>query len=292
MNGVPRIVSSSTAAIRARASAFDGAVAREVPRKIVIRKRVGRPRLGAEGRFDLLDARAKRARLPRREQKTEVERLLQLVGTKIVRERARVARPHFTDHHAIAIAVEHAPKAANDVVHLGLVGAVALFVCEPLELRKLLSRGDFGIVAKLRVLDHLRDHIDAKSIDAAIEPEANHVVHRLDDLGIAKVEVGLLAQKRMQVPFAARRVELPRRAAEGALPVVRRTAISPGLPDVPIALRIAARGSRLEEPCDAGPRYDSAPGRARCGCRADAPPQSADRSSRACRGPDARRSSR
>jgi len=214
----------------------------------VIRKRVGRPRLGAEQRLDFLNARAKRARLPRREQKAEIERLLQFIGAKVVGERAVIARPHFANHHARRIAVEHAPKAANDVVDLGLVGAEPLLVCEPFELRELPIVWNFGIVAKLGFLDHLRDHIHAKSIDAAVEPEANHVVHRLDDLGIAEVEVGLLAQERMQIPLAARRVELPRRAAEGALPVVRRATISPAPPEVPIALRIGARGPRLEEP--------------------------------------------
>src|SRR5580700_8191727 len=111
-----------------------------------------------------------------------------------------------------------------------------------------MSRRHFGIVAELCVLDHLCDDIDAESVDAAIEPKANHVVHRADDLGIAEVEVRLLAQERMQVVLAARRIEFPRASAEGALPIVWKFAIFAAPPDVPLAFRIAARRSRLNEP--------------------------------------------
>jgi len=41
------------------------------------------------------------------------------------------------------------------------------------------------IVAQLRILDETGDHIDAKP-RAAIEPEADHVVNRLDHFGVAE----------------------------------------------------------------------------------------------------------
>ena len=92
------------------------------------------------------------------------------------------------------------------------------------------------------------DHVDAKTVGAAIEPEADDVVNRLDHFRISKIQVRLLLEKHVQVPRRGRRVVLPRAAAEVALPVGRRTIGRAGNPDVPVAFRIAARRSRLDEP--------------------------------------------
>ena len=53
----------------------------------------------------------------------------------------------------------------------------------------------------------------------------------------------------MVVVLARRRVERPRAAAEDAQPVVGRPAVGRRVaPDVPVALRVVARGARLDEP--------------------------------------------
>ena len=84
------------------------------------------------------------------------------------------------------------------------------------------------IVAQLLVFDQMRDHVDAKAVDAAPQPEAHNVEHRLAHLWIAPVEIGLLGQKGVIVILAARRVEGPGAAAEMAQPIVGRT--RPGAP--------------------------------------------------------------
>ena len=48
------------------------------------------------------------------------------------------------------------------------------------------------VVAKFRVLGEPVDGVDAEAVDATVEPEAQHVVHRRLYLGIVPVEVGLL----------------------------------------------------------------------------------------------------
>ena len=50
------------------------------------------------------------------------------------------------------------------------------------------------VVAELRVLGELVDDVDPEAVDAAVEPEAQHVVHRRLYLGVVPVQVGLLRQ--------------------------------------------------------------------------------------------------
>ena len=92
-----------------------------------------------------------------------------------------------------------------------------------------------ALVAQQRVLGDPRDRVQAQAVDAAIHPEADHVVHRLLDLGVVPVEVGLLGHEAVQVVLLRGLVERPRGAAglEHRLPVVGLVA-----PDVPVALGV------------------------------------------------------
>ena len=101
------------------------------------------------------------------------------------------------------------------------------------------------MVAQQRVLGDLGDRVQAQPVDAAVHPEAQHVVHRGHDLGVLPVEVGLLAHEAVQVVLARGLVEGPRGAdgLEDRVPVVGRVA-----PDVPVALGVVAAGARLDEP--------------------------------------------
>src|SRR4030095_5656017 len=84
---------------------------------------------------------------------------------------------------------------------------------------------------------------------AGLEPEADDVLHRRDDGRVAVVEVRLFGEERVQIVLAGGRIERPRRPAEAAYPVVRRSAIGGGItPDVPIALRRRTRRARIHEP--------------------------------------------
>ena len=70
------------------------------------------------------------------------------------------------------------------------------------------------IVAQRGVLDQQPYGIDAKAIDAALEPEPEHVIHRCAHRRIAPVEIGLLAKEAVQIILPGWRIEGPGRPAE------------------------------------------------------------------------------
>jgi hypothetical protein len=133
-------------------------------------------------------------------------------------------------------------------VHVRLIGRVDLQQALDLRPAGLVAR-IWRIVAELRVLHQVPDDVDAEAVDAAPEPEAQRLVHRLPDLRVAPIEVRLLGQEGVVVGLAGRLVEGPGRSAEIADPVVRRRAVGLAIaPDVPVALRALARRSALLEP--------------------------------------------
>src|SRR5689334_6044249 len=98
------------------------------------------------------------------------------------------------------------------------------------------------IVAKLVILDEQPQHVHAKSVDTAIEPESQHAIHRAAYIVITPVQIGLLGQERVIVVLARMFIPLPRGTTHAAQPVVRWAAVGRGvMPQVPVALRIVAR---------------------------------------------------
>ena len=83
------------------------------------------------------------------------------------------------------------------------------------------------VVARDVLAEPVHD-VDAKTVDAAIEPEARLVVHGRHDLWVRPVQVGLLGQEEVQVVLPGGVIEGPGRCplAELGQPVVGRT--SPG----------------------------------------------------------------
>ena len=86
------------------------------------------------------------------------------------------------------------------------------------------------IVAQFQVFKQVMHRIGAKAVDAAREPKAQHVEHRLLYFAIAPVQVGLLFEKRMIVilsgyarPIAMRR----RRNWRANWSALRRPALHP-----------------------------------------------------------------
>src|SRR5438046_8209300 len=92
-------------------------------------------------------------------------------------------------------------------------------------------------------------HVDAKSIDAALEPKAQHIEHRSLHFRIAPVEIGLLFEKRVIVILSGPFVPFPGAAAEIGAPIIRRSAVWRRIaPDVPVAFGAPARWARLDKP--------------------------------------------
>ncbi len=105
------------------------------------------------------------------------------------------------------------------------------------------------VVAVLLIFVEMVDRVHPESVDAAVEPESQHVAHGFLDLRIAPIEVRLLLQVRVIVVLAGRLVESPSRAAELALPVVWRGAVRLRVsPDIPVPLWMELRGATILEP--------------------------------------------
>jgi hypothetical protein len=105
------------------------------------------------------------------------------------------------------------------------------------------------VVPKALIFDELPESIYSETIHSPLQPEAKHAEHSLPDLRIAPVEVGLLPEVSVIVVLPRGFVERPGRAPEDGEPVVRRPTVGGGIsPDVPVTLRILARGARLYEP--------------------------------------------
>ncbi len=278
MNGVPRSAYSSRTAARARSvpEAARGA------RLVVVGEEPRRPRRAIGERLEVVDRRAERVRVPRQLDEDEVVREMQLVaGGEVADDAMQVLQRDLADDHPVVVLVDHAADPAQ-----ALVDRVPVLV---------VPAGRADVVAQERVLRDLVDRVEPQAVDAAVHPEADHVVHRGLDLGVVPVEVGLLGHERVQVPLARGRVERPRRAdgAELRRPVVGRAAVRRAVaPHVPVALR-RCRGSRATpRTTGAGRTCGSGPSRSPRGCRARGRSRPARRSPPACRRRDRRRSSR
>jgi hypothetical protein len=55
-----------------------------------------------------------------------------------------------------------------------------------------LVRGIRRVIPEPLVLDEMPQDIDAKTIDPALEPEAQYIMHGRDHFRIAPIEIGLL----------------------------------------------------------------------------------------------------
>ena len=91
--------------------------------------------------------------------------------------------------------------------------------------------------------------VEAEAVEAEVEPEAKDVEHRLLDLGLLVVEVGLVGEEAMPVVGAGRLVPGPvgRLGVEEDDPGVA-VAVVRVRPDVPVALGRVAAGAGLLEP--------------------------------------------
>jgi hypothetical protein len=58
-------------------------------------------------------------------------------------------------------------------------------------------------------LEEVGHGVEPEAVDAEVEPEAQHLEHRLLHLGVVEVEVGLVVEEAVPVVLAAQLVERP-----------------------------------------------------------------------------------
>jgi hypothetical protein len=198
----------------------------------------------------LLAARPERVRAPRVAPEPEVEHQRQLVVAAVVRQPPPgVVHAHLADQHSPRVLVHHRADAAQHLVHEGVAHAPVLPV---VQLRGDPQVRDVGrVVPQQRVLAEPVRGVDAEAVHPAVQPEPQHLVHRLAHGRVAPVEVRLLGRVRVQVVLAGGRVEGPRGAdaREGGQPVGRRAAVRCRVaPHVEVPVGVVAGAARLLEP--------------------------------------------
>mmetsp|Transcript_93900 Transcript_93900/g.223400 ORF Transcript_93900/g.223400 Transcript_93900/m.223400 type:complete len:254 (+) Transcript_93900:796-1557(+) len=156
--------------------------------------------------------------------------------------------------HALTVLVDRLPPALDDLMVLGVVLGVVVHHAVPDRLR-LCTGGIEGLVAQLRVLQEEGHRVDAKASHAEIQPEAQHLLHCLDNLWVAVVEVRLELAEGVVVVLLCLLIPGPRGAQAAPKvggPVVGGPPLPvhhhPWVPHVPIAFGACLRGSRLLKP--------------------------------------------
>ena len=204
---MPRSVNSSIAATRACAAPTRDAT-RE--RSWLPSTQFGHAPSGSAASYSSISD-GERARLPRRRDQVHVRRHLHPGG--VVAGEPLERQVELADHHAAALGDRLGHRAhRREVVVVGAADRQQRVVLR-------LARAVVGVgrvVAPLGILEDLAQRVDAEAVDAAVEPEAQHAEHRLAQLRVAPVQVGLLAQVGVVVELPALGIERPRRPAEHA----------------------------------------------------------------------------
>ncbi len=206
--------------------------------------------------YRLGDRRAEGVGVPGRAEQVEEERLVQFVGADVLGVLACGGHGHLADQQPLVtvpggVLLADGAPAAPHAVHLGLVpGQLVDGVAGPF------VRPGVVRVGQLGVLEQSGGHVDAETVDAPVQPEAQHPLEVVAHDGVAPVQVGLLGREQVQVPVAGGAVgpggPAPGRAAEHGVPVVRRlrSVRAAARCEVEAGARGAARrrGERFAEP--------------------------------------------
>jgi hypothetical protein len=174
----------------------------------------------------------------------EVERQVDLVEVLAVEAGPdlEVGMVQLADDDPVArVGVHEAADLAIDAVQVGVAVVVEVQLVPPLtEVREPLGLGVRRVVAQLGILGHELGHVDPEAVDAAVEPEAQHVEHRGAGLGVRQFRSGCSRGTSGGSTGPWPRPTPRPDAAEHADPVVRRAAVGAGVaPDVPVALRVS-----------------------------------------------------
>ena len=148
-----------------------------------------------------------------------------------------------------AIAVGEVADARDEIDHAGMRLAVTanLIVERPGAWPFPLGRG--RIVAQFRVVHRMVERIEAKAVDAPVQPELHRAQQRILHRNIVNVELRLAGQELVHIILPPPRIPGPGRAAKHRLPVVGRRAVRPGIgPDEPVCLVIVPVLPALRKP--------------------------------------------
>ena len=182
---------------------------------IVIAEHPVRPAARRQRRFVLRDRSAAIvARIPWRRMQLKIERQMHAAEIDaVVRHQPLDRQIDLADQHAI---VDIGPRSRRmRAITSCTSGRSVLCSADSCFGTGSIARAPVGIgrvVAELLVLDQMPDHIDAKAVHAALQPEAQHVEHRLDALaGLRQFRSGCSLQKRMIVVLLRSPDRTPRR---------------------------------------------------------------------------------
>ena len=199
---------------------------------VVIAEHPVRPGAGRQRRLVRVDERGDVARVPGAKDQVEVEWQMQAAAANaVVGHQPLDRQPQLADQHALGVRIREIANLSDQLQQLGLIGGMSgqqrlvLAPWSEAEHGRRLRRRPAGVrrvVAQLDVLEHLAQGVDTETIDAAFEPEAQHIQHGGAYFRVAPVEVRLLLQVGVIVELTRWRVPLPGAAAEHAQPVVGR----------------------------------------------------------------------
>lgn len=120
----------------------------------------------------------------------EVEAQVQLVGPDVFGKAGVVVDPDLADGHHIAVLVEHLADLSVVLVYTLVVEAWVL-------VGDMQHRG-FGVfdIGQTGRFGHAVRDVEAESVDAAVQPEAQGIGEVVEYLGVVPVDVGLFGANR------------------------------------------------------------------------------------------------
>ena len=223
-----------------RVRLHQAAVTRDGARNIMVRERHARPQASdvAQKRVVLREhLRLERTVL---EERKRVARVQAVIGAREMAEQTRLLRK-LAEDEAVLITVH---DGADLIEHHAVLRQIAV-ANTPLQVRCMrpVVRGALGhrhrrIVAQLRVMQIAVRDVEPEPVDAAVEPELQHVKRRCQRLGIVEIELRLALQELVKIILPPHRMIGPCRPAENGEPIVRRRAVLARIgPHIPIRLR-------------------------------------------------------
>src|SRR5215471_7861572 len=154
----------------------------------------------------------------------------------------------LTDEHALAIAIRYGTHLSHDLVYAWQVLVVVAQLASSGWITRLPNR-IHRIITELLILEQPRKYVDAETIDATVEPEAQDIIHSLANLLVAPVQIRLFHIELVQVVLPGVFIELPGRPVKSADPVIGWTSIGGRItPGIPVAFFVVAARTRQLEP--------------------------------------------